>query len=140
MGINVNNVVIESNGTINLINQNNEIHRFVCTALNSKPDVVLSLYDTNTGLPLSDGLNNKSTGFCDSNNLCSQVLQVDFQFTDSRFLNMSSLTCAAVSNNPNVDLTTSIQRNVTILTIPPTTSIILRKILFLKQAFTNSFF
>ena len=125
MGINVNNVVIQPNGTINLINQNNEIQRFVCSALNSKPDVVLSLFDTNTGIPLSDGINNKSSGSCDPNNLCTQVLQVDFQFTDSRFLNMTSLTCAASSTNNQVDLTTSIQRNVTILTIPPTTSIFL---------------
>ena len=133
MGINVNNVIIESNSTINLINQKNEIQRFICSALNAKPDVVLSMYDTNTGLPLSDGFNNKSTGLCDSNNLCTQVLQIDFQFTDSRFLNMTSLTCAAVSNNPNVNLTSSIQRNVTILSISPTTSIILRKILILKK-------
>ena len=117
MGINVDSDIIQPNDTIYLLNQNNETYRFVCSALNSKPDVVLSLYDTNTGLPLSDGLNNKSTGLCDPNNLCTQLLQVDFQFTDSRFLNMTSLTCSATSTNSQVDLIATISRNVTVKTL-----------------------
>jgi hypothetical protein len=90
------------------------VYKMVCTAINSKPDVDLLLYDSNTLLPLSDGLNNKSTGFCDTNDLCTRILQVDFQFADTKFINMTSLTCAARSNDDRVDLFASLQRKVSV--------------------------
>ena len=105
---------IEQNDTINLIVSKDNVYKIVCSSINSKPDVDLLLYDTKTLLPLSNGLNNKSTGYCDSNDLCTRVLQVDFQFTDSKFINMTSLTCAARSNSYEVDLFTSLQRNVSV--------------------------
>lgn len=117
MGISLDNDIIQPNDTIYLLNQNNETYRFVCSALNSKPDVVLSLYDTNTNLTLSNGFNNKSSGLCDPNNLCTQVLQVDFQFSDSRFINMTSLSCSAFSTNSQVDLIATTSRNVSVKTL-----------------------
>lgn len=117
MSLIVDGIPVQSNDTISL--SSNQTYKFVCTAINAKPDVDLSLYDSNSLLPLSNGANNKSTGFCDANNLCSKILQVDFQFVDPRFNNMSSLTCQANSNNPQVNLTTSIQRNVEIKSQAP---------------------
>ena len=119
----IDNNQVLPNQTISLINGNNAIYKIVCSAVDAKPDVNLYLYDTSTLLPLSNGANNKTAGQCDGNNLCTKILQVEFQFTDSSFNNINSLTCAAISNNPNINLTTSIQRNVTVLTITTTTSI-----------------
>ena len=93
-----------------------------CISIGSKPDVDLSMFDTNTQLNLANGLNNLTTGYCDLNNLCTKVLQVNFQFTDSRFNNLSSITCLAKSNNIAVNLTTSIQRNVTVISLISTTT------------------
>lgn len=110
----VDNVPIKANESISLIVSNITAYKIACSAVNSKPDVDLSIYDTNTLLPLSNGLNNKSTGFCDANNLCTSVLEVDFQVYDSRFYNMTSLTCATRSKNPQVDLSVSTQRNISV--------------------------
>ncbi len=122
LGISIDSNQVLPNQTITLINGNNAIYKIVCSALNAKPDVDLFLFDSNSLLPLSNGINNKTAGQCDANNLCTKILQVNFEFNDSSFNNMNSLTCAAVSNNPNVNLTTSIQRSVSVLVITSTTS------------------
>jgi hypothetical protein len=114
---------ILSNQTITLINSNNNVYLITCTSLNSKPDVYLSLFDSNTRLNLANQFNNQtSTGYCDAYNLCTKVLQVNFQFTDPRFSNISSITCQANSNDLAVNLTTSIQRNVTVINLTTTTT------------------
>ena len=118
----VNNNTILSNQTISLINSNNNMYILSCIAISSKPDVDLSMFDINTQLNLANGLKNQTTGYCDSNNLCTKVLQVNFQFTDSRFTNLSSITCLAKSNNIAVNLTASIQRNVTVISLISTTT------------------
>ena len=120
LSIIVDNIQIQSADTINLINSSSLTYKIACTAVASKPDVDLILVDTYTQISLSNGMNNKSSGSCDTNDLCTKVLQVDFQFSDSQFYNMSSLTCITRSNNPQVNLTTSIARNVIISN--PTTS------------------
>jgi len=117
MSLVVDGLPIQSNDSISL--SFNQTYKFVCSAINAKPDVNLSLYDSTSLLPLSNGANNKSTSFCDPNSLCTTILQVDFQYVDPRFNNMSSLTCLANSNNPQVNLTTSIQRNVAIKSQAP---------------------
>ena len=114
LGLVVDGKAIQSNETISLVNGPSFTYKIICSSVNSKPDVNLALYDTNSLISLSNGLNNKSSGLCDSNNLCTRVLQVDFQFFDPRLNNMSSLTCAAVSNNPNASLSATLVRSVSV--------------------------
>ena len=93
----------------------NPTYEIVCASLGSKPDVSLSLYDTNSFIQLSNSLNSIIQGSCSSLNLCNQYLQVNFQFTDSRFDSMASLSCSTSSKNPSIQLTQYIQRNTTVL-------------------------
>lgn len=72
---------------------------------------------------MSNDLNSLIYGICNPSGLCTKVIQVDFQLTDPNFYSMSSLTCAGQSNDPLVNLTVSIQRNVSVILPPPTTSI-----------------
>ena len=110
----VDSVPIKANESINLIVSNITTYKIACSAVNSKPDVDLSIFDTNSLLSLSNGLNNKSYGFCDTKNLCTSVLEIDFQVYDARLYNMTSLTCATTSRNPLVSLSASTQRNISV--------------------------
>ena len=116
MNIIYNNQLIYSNQTISLAkNSSNLIYQITCSSVNSNPDVNLTLYDTNSLISLSNNLNSVFQKTCnDSIHLCSNTLQVNFQFVDNRFDNMNSLTCAANSANPQVPLIETISRNVTV--------------------------
>ena len=95
----------------------NRTYQFACSAINSKPDVSLVLYDTNSMKSLSTGLNSATLDTCDSIlRLCTVILQVNFQFQDNTFDNMTSLTCSANSSDPDVPSYTNTSRNVKIQT------------------------
>lgn len=118
-----NDSLVSQNQTITLTRDlTNQTYKIICSAVNTKPDVSLSLYDTYSSLPLSNSLNSIKQSSCNSNNLCSGILQVNFQFPDSRFDSMSSLSCTATSIDPNIQLIQSISRNTTVYVNLPTTS------------------
>jgi len=116
MNIIFSNQLIYSNQTISLAkNSSNLIYQITCSSVDSNPDVNLTLYDTNSLISLSNNLNSVVLKTCnDSIHLCSNTLQVNFQFVDNRFDNMNSLTCAVNSTNPQVPLIETISRNVTV--------------------------
>jgi hypothetical protein len=107
-----NNLLVDPNQTI-LLTKNSTIYTFFCASVNSKPDVNLTLYDSNSLIPLSTPSNSFLENSCNGS-LCTNILRVDFQFTDNSFDNMVSLTCAANSSNALVPLTATISRNVTV--------------------------
>jgi hypothetical protein len=115
--------MVQDNETI-IFNNITSSYSITCIAVNAKPDVDLSLYDTNTLLPLSNNITNNSiTGFCEQEDLCTRILQVNFAFYDRSFINMTSLTCAAKSKDPMVDLSLQISRNVSVI-LPNTSNFI----------------
>ena len=93
------------------------VYQIVCTSVTSKPDVSLSLYDTNTVSSISNSQNSIISNSCDSNNLCTNILQVNFQFLDNSFNEMTSLSCSANSKNVLIPLTQTISRNVNVQVI-----------------------
>ena len=97
-----------------ILTKDTQTYKIVCASINSNPDVNLTLYDTNTLIPLSTNSNSILQNSCNSN-ICTNILQVDFQFIDNRFDSMTSLTCAANSSNPLVPLSTTINRNTLVL-------------------------
>lgn len=108
--------MVQENETIVFTNTTNASYIITCIAVNAKPDVDLSVYDTHTLLPLSNNISNSSiTGFCEQDDLCTRILQIRFQFYDPRFINMTSLTCATKSKDPMVDLNAKISRNVSVI-------------------------
>jgi hypothetical protein len=115
MRIIFNNTLVSSNKTITLIkNSAQQIYQIYCSSSNSNPDVNLTLYDTNSLIPLTSGSNYFIQKSCNLS-LCQNVLKVDFQFKDDRFNNMTSFTCAANSSNPAVQLVSSISQNVSVI-------------------------
>jgi len=108
-----NNLPVDPNQTI-LLTKNSTIYTFFCASVISKPDVNLTLYDSNSLIPLSTPSNSFLENSCNGS-LCTNILRVDFQFTDNSFDNMVSLTCAANSSNALVPLTATISRNVTVV-------------------------
>ena len=125
MSIIFNNQIVNSNQTISLT-KNATTYQIACVSIDSNPDVNLSLYDTNSLISLSTSSNSVLQNSCNQTNLCRNILQVNFQFTDNKFDSMTSLTCAANSSNPQVSLNTSISRNVSV-TLPRNIIIIISK-------------
>lgn len=93
------------------------VYQILCTSVTSKPDISLSIYDSNTRLSLSNTQNSITSNSCDSNNLCTNILQVNFQFLDNSFNQMTSLSCTAESKNFLVPLTQTIRRDVNVQVI-----------------------
>lgn len=118
LSIIVNNRIINQSDTIDLTVSDQQVYEISCLSVYSKPDVNLELYDTNSLVSLSDGKNSiQSSSSCSpSSQLCSRVLQVNFKLTlTSNFLNMRSLSCTATSVDPQVNLTSTIQRKTNII-------------------------
>ena len=95
----------------------NKTFPIICAAISSKPNVDLELYDTNSLKSLSNGFNSNTKSTCDSNNLCTVILLVNFQFLDSQFNSLNSVSCSANSSNINVPLFLTTKRNVLITLI-----------------------
>lgn len=108
-----NNSVVYPNQTIRLVNSN-KTYPIVCSSIGSRPDVTLSLYDTNSLIQLSNNANSIILSTCDTNGVCNEILQVNFKFTDDRFNSMESLSCGTVSKVLSVPLTLSIARNTSV--------------------------
>ena len=105
---------IDSNETI-LLTKNDHTYYISCNAY-SKPAVNLTLYDTNSMIPLSNFRNDTSYyNWGWSSYGYYSYLNVYFQFLDDRFDSMTSLTCAATSLNPLVPLSSSITKNITVI-------------------------
>ena len=117
------NVPISEDDKIELLY--NQSYTIICSSVGSKPDVFLSLFDSNTNLSLSNGQNNITTGSCDPNTLlCNQILQIVFSYdsTNNLFDQMTSITCLAESKQPDLyPLSRSISRNVKVV-LPPTST------------------
>ena len=108
-------VLLNETSVINLTNDGvNRTYQFVCSAINSKPDVNLLVYDSHLLLPLSSSQNSIVSGSCTSINVCTKILQINFQLLGSKFTNISSLTCSANSTNSLIPLYSTISRNVTV--------------------------
>jgi hypothetical protein len=107
--------IINETNTINFTVSNDIVYRITCISLNSKPQINLNIIDTNTKESLIDESNSAQSGSCNQFNLCERVLQINFRLNEnSKFINMSSLTCEANSINEIVDLSVNISRNVEI--------------------------
>jgi len=117
MSIIYNNQIVNANQTISLTKDltKNTTYQIICASIDSNPDVNLTLYDTNSLIPLSTNSNSFVQNSCNQTNLCRNILQVNFQFTDNKFDSLTSITCAANSSNPQVSLSTSINRNVSVI-------------------------
>lgn len=112
----MNGSIILENQTISLEkSEENLKYEFVCSAFNSKPDVILKIVDASTLIPLSNGQNDQLTSNCNELNLCTKSYKIEFQFRESLFDNMSSIKCIAESANSLIELTSSIQRNVQVI-------------------------
>lgn len=91
-------------------------YQLACLSVQSKPEVELSIFDSNRFLPLGNSANSQTTRSCGPNNLCDVIYQVSLELSaGSPFLTMSSLTCMAKSLLSQVNLDTSISRNVRVL-------------------------
>ena len=110
------NVHIFPNQTITLVNDlTNTTYPIICAAIYSKPDVSLTLYDTNTLAPLSTNSNSINSKQCQATNVCTNILQVNFRFTNNLFDHMTSVSCSTNSLNPTVPLFSSITINTTVI-------------------------
>ena len=105
---------INSNELI-ILTKNDHIYNISCSTY-SNPAVNLTLYDTYSMIPFSNFQTDTSFIYrgCSSLGYYS-FLNVNFQFLDNKFDNMTSLTCAATSSNPLVYLSSSITKNVTVI-------------------------
>jgi hypothetical protein len=109
----VNNVTYNSSDVIQLSYPSSTVYQMICYSANSKPDVTLSIYDSNSSLSLGNSSNAASTYTCDTFGLCNVVYVVNFELTPA-FLSMTSLSCGAKSVIPEVNLDTVISRRVLI--------------------------
>ena len=110
------NVLVYSNQTITLANNLlNTTYPIICASIDSKPDVNLTVYDTNSLIPLATTSNSVLSKTCKTTNVCTSILLVNFQFTNNLFNYMTSLTCSAISLNPQIPLVSYISRNATVL-------------------------
>jgi hypothetical protein len=118
LSLSVNNVTYNQSDTITFNYPSSTIYQIICFSSNSKPDVTLSLFDSNSSVSLGNSSNSATTYTCDSNQLCNVVYVVNFQMPPgSPFVSMTSLTCMASSVVPLVNLDTMISRKVFINTI-----------------------
>jgi hypothetical protein len=118
----VDNQIIDQNNTI-IFNYGDQ-YTIICSAVNSKPNVSLSIFDTNNGISLSlnDQINPVSTNNCDqTSGLCTSIYQVIFQLSDI-FNNMTSITCEAESVDSNFPLTVDLVRKVSVISTTTTSS------------------
>ena len=94
--------------------KNNQSYSFYCSIL-SYPCANITIYDTATMKQLSNA--NNSWSYSSSYQLyCYSSISVNFRFTDDTFDNMTSITCAANSINPQVSFSNStISKNVLVL-------------------------
>jgi hypothetical protein len=108
--------IVNSSQAIELIKdfKSNQTYQIVCAAVNAKPNVNLTLYDTTSMRSLSTSSNSLVQESCGAYDLCTDILQVNFQFQDNSFDNMTSLTCSANSSDLDVPLNSKTSRNVTI--------------------------
>jgi len=130
----VNNSLIYSNQTLNLTRDNsNKTYQIICASIGSRPDVTLSLYDTNSLLKLENTSNKLRQSSCNStNNICTELLQVNFKLIDDSFDSMTSLACSTSSKNLNVPLSMFVSRNTKVFDYL-TTQIICKKIIKLEM-------
>ena len=108
--------IVNSSQTIDFIKdfKSNQTYQIICSAINAKPNVNLTLYDTTSLKSLSTSSNSVIQENCGAYDLCTDILQVNFQFQDNSFDNMTSLTCSANSSDLDVPLYRTTSRNVTI--------------------------
>jgi len=107
-----NNLEVYANQTIQLVNIPNYINLVVCASVYSRPDVNLTLYDTNTRVTLSTYSNSNRTKTClSSSNICTNILYV---YLEIQKHSLNSISCSTQSLDPNVPLLAVISRNVTI--------------------------
>ncbi|RNA12178.1 hypothetical protein BpHYR1_028097 [Brachionus plicatilis] len=109
------NNIINENDVIRMTNSyNNLMYTILCASSNSKPDVKLSLYDTNTLESLTenqeiaiDKRTNETLG------IFTNFLLLDFKFNnETKFNSLNSLSCKAESIEPDYTLESLITRNV----------------------------
>ncbi len=104
-----------SSSVLNLTNDGlNRTFQIVCSSIKSRPDVALSIFDSDSLLSLSNGQNTIKQGMCEAYNICTEILQINFQFQDNSFNNMKSLTCLANSTNTLIPLISTLSRNVSV--------------------------
>ena len=107
-----------------IVFQYGQVYTLTCTAVDSRPDVSLSIFDSDTLNDLSyNNPNVFSNSSCDSSTqLCTSFLQISFSLdlTNNLFDNMKALTCLAKSKNNEIEL--SIQQTRKVLVILPTTT------------------
>ena len=117
MNLVFNSQIVYSNQTISLTKTpQNQVYQITCISTDSNPDVNLTIYDTNSLIPLSTSSNSVLQNSCNTTTkLCRNILQIDFRFTDNIFDNMTSITCAVNSSNPQVPLTATISRNASVI-------------------------
>lgn len=114
-----NNLVTSSNDTINVAK--NTRYSIVCASVDSRPQVNLSFYESNSETPFEKliGINilsNKTLNECDSNEYCKVSLIYEFEIVDDSFKNFENIICKAENTtNPfNILITESIKLNLII--------------------------
>ena len=121
MALFINNQPILENETVTF--EYGVDYLILCTAVNSRPDVSLTIYDTDTKLALSQNSIYNST--CDpTTEICNAFYQILFRLddTNNNFDNMNSFTCFANSKINDLNLTKSIVRKINVI-LPTTTEI-----------------
>jgi hypothetical protein len=115
MNIIFNTELTNDSSVLSLTNDGlNRTYQIVCSSIKSRPDVALSIFDSDSLLSLSNGQNTIKQGSCISYNICTQILQINFQLKDNSFNNMKSLTCLANSTDTLIPLVSTISRNVSV--------------------------
>ena len=120
----INDKQVNANETI--IFSYGQQYSVVCLAIDSRPDLSLSIYDSTTQISLAtNNTNVYSNSTCNpTSNLCTGIYEIlfDLDNTDHLFDQMTSLTCYGTSTDPNFGLTVSSARNVQIEQSVSTTS------------------
>ena len=126
LAILVNNKIVNENDLIEF--KYGQIYSLTCTAIDSRPEVSLSLFDTDSlnELTINDPKNFISNSSCDlsTTKLCTSILQVSFYLDqlNNRFDQMKSLTCLTSSKNNDVQMSIRQSRNVSVILQTTTTT------------------
>lgn len=125
----LNNRAVNATDSLTLVNNYTNItYRISCVSANSKPDVNLTIYDTATNTSIANRNNFFIYKNCSTpQKLCTNILDVGFQFGDPRFNNIASLTCGAISTDSLVSLSLQISRSVIVINQLTTGNYILNK-------------
>ena len=105
-----------------------QVYSLTCTAVDSRPEVSLSLFDTDSlnELTINDPKNFISNSSCDlsTTKLCTSILQISFNLDqlNNRFDQMKSLTCLTTSKNSDVQMSIRQSRNVSVILQTTTTT------------------